>query len=90
MWAVARIHPDDPAAVRNAMEAIAEAIRSEDPQLSRTAARALAEIDGTGASLTPAIKAALDEMDPTVIEHVIEALAMVGAESCARVDRRPH
>jgi HEAT repeat protein len=81
VWAVARIHPDDAVAIRNAMEAIAEAIRSEDPQLSRTAARALAEIDGSGSSLTPAIKAALDELDPTVIEHVMEALAMVGAEA---------
>ncbi len=81
VWAMARIHPDDPAAVRSAMEAIAEAIRSEDPQLSRTAARALSELDGSGTSLTPAIKAALDEMDPTVIEHVMEALAKVGPEA---------
>jgi HEAT repeat protein len=81
LWAVARIHPDDPVAIRNAMEAIAAAIRSEDPQLSRTAARALAEIDGSSASLTPAIKAALDEMDPTVIEHIMEALSDVGGEA---------
>ncbi len=81
LWAVARIHPDDPVAMRKAMEAIAEAIRSEDPQLSRTAARALAEIDGSSAALTPAIKAALDEMDPTVIEHIMEALASVGGEA---------
>ena len=80
-WAIARIHPDDATAVHQAMEVIADGIRSDDPQLSRIAAQALAEVDASSQAITPAIRAALDEMDPTVIEHVIEALATVGAKA---------
>ena len=80
-WAIARIHPDDATAVRQAMEVIADGIRSDDPQLSRIAAKALAEVDASSQAITPAIRAALDEMDPTVIEHVMEALATVGAKA---------
>ena len=80
-WAIARIHPDDATAVRQAMEVIADGIRSDDPQLSRIAAQALAEVDASSQAITPAIRAVLDEMDPTVIEHVMEALATVGAKA---------
>ncbi|MBI2823842.1 MAG: HEAT repeat domain-containing protein [Planctomycetia bacterium] len=80
-WAIARINPKNPMAVARAIDAITDSIRSDDPQLSRTAARALAELDVPAETIEPAIRAALDEMDPTVLEHVMDALAAVGEKA---------
>ncbi len=41
----------------------------------------MAEIEMSPEAITPAVQAALDEMDPTVIEHVMEALAAVGPKA---------
>ncbi|HEY2837542.1 MAG TPA: HEAT repeat domain-containing protein, partial [Pirellulales bacterium] len=77
-WALARIHPNDVSAIRRAVDAIVKGLESDNAQLSRTAARALAEANFSPDAMTPAIRAALEELDPTVIEHVLLTLAELG------------
>lgn len=77
-WALARIHPDDISAIRRAIDAIVSGLESDNAQLSRTAARALAEGNFSPDAMTPAIRAALAELDPTVIDHVLMTVAELG------------
>jgi len=80
-WALARIHPNDPVCIRRAIDSIVQGLESDDPQLSRTAVRALAEANFSPEEMTPAVRAALDEIDPTVLEHVLMALSDLGEKA---------
>lgn len=77
-WTLARVHPEDKALVREAIESLVERLKSDDPFVRAAAARGLASLSPTPEVTLPAIDKMLDDSDETTARHALDALAVIG------------
>lgn len=85
-WALARLHPDDPAAMRRAVLAIAEALSDKDARVRSGAARALVHLNPPMEISAPIFTERLAKnADPTVANNAVEALSRQGVRVVPRV-----
>ncbi|HEY4308405.1 MAG TPA: HEAT repeat domain-containing protein [Pirellulales bacterium] len=87
-WAVAKLKPDDQAAVNKAVELIVAALKSENANVRHGAAKALIELNAPREIVGPPLVAALDDSDPEVQENIYGALASMGEAILPRVVER--
>ncbi len=85
-WAIGRANPDDQKVVNRAVSIILASFKSDNVDVRRAAARAVVEFDVEPAKVAPALIAALEDGDSTVVANAIEALANYGAEALDHVD----
>ena len=86
-WSLAELYPDNEDYVQQAAEVILEGMKSDDPMVSRIAARLLIESDLPPETTMPVAASLLENADEAMIEHVIDALAAQGAKAVPRVVR---
>lgn len=84
-WALARLHPDDPAVVKRAVEQLVAGLESDDNGVQSAAGRALVDLKAPPEIAGPALVAALQDDDPAVIGNALDALAALGPKVLDRL-----
>lgn len=79
-WSLAKIHPDDTALVRQAVEALTHGLGSNDPAMRTAAANGLEKLHAPPELVAPALISVADDTDPAVRANVIRALASLGPQ----------
>jgi len=87
-WAVAKLRPDDTKAVAKAVDLIVAALKQDDANVRRGAAKALWELNVAPQTVGPALLAALDDPDPVVQANVYAGLASLGQDAVPRLIER--
>lgn len=77
-WALAKIHPEDEAQLKLAVEKLAEGLKSDDAGIRTAAARGLEMLKAPPELVGPALLAVANEPDPDAAANVITALASLG------------
>jgi HEAT repeat protein len=77
-WALAKIHPDDEAAMKAAVEKLAQGLASSDAHMGAMAAKGLQMLDPPAEILAPPLMALAEDPDPAVSQQVVTALASLG------------
>ncbi len=77
-WAVARIDPDNKAALRTAVPMLLDALKSREPRLRAMASRALLDLRPEPEAVMPALTQLLDKGKPEVRPDVLNVLAGLG------------
>jgi HEAT repeat protein len=85
-WALARLYPEREDLVRGAAKKIGEGLTSEDPHLRAVAARALADFDAAPELVRPVLLKALQDAEPRVVGHAMDALASLGPDVLTDID----
>jgi HEAT repeat protein len=85
LWALARLNPEKERGVRYAAERMAAALKSDNPDLRRAAARALAEFDAPEDVVAPVLVDALEDADPQVVGNALDAIASLGPKILDKV-----
>lgn len=84
-WALARINPDNRQLVDQAVDALAEALKSDDPQVRMAAARGLNDLNAPPDLVVPALVDALHDLQGPELAHIIEALSTLGPAAVPRL-----
>jgi HEAT repeat protein len=79
MWALAKLHPEDKTLVREAAGVWVDGLKSDREPVRTAAARAINDIRPGPKVMVPLMEKALENAKPEVVEHVLNALATVGA-----------
>jgi len=85
MWALARLHPDNKALLRRAVELLAEGLKSQNARHRAAAARALIDLDPDPEISRPIIKKAMDGAEPEVLKTMMDAMAGLGEKVLPRL-----
>jgi len=78
LWTLARQNPDNLEVVRFAAEQLAAALKSDDADVRSMAARGLSQFGSHPEVVGPALLAALQDSDPGVVGHALDAIAALG------------
>jgi HEAT repeat protein len=78
MWALAKLHPQDKALVREAAGVWVEGLKSDREPVRTAAARALSDVRPGPKVVVPLMAEALKDAKPEVVEHALNALAGLG------------
>ena len=85
LWTLARQNPENLAVVGYAAKTLAAGLTSEDAELRTVAAKMLGEFGSHPEIVGPALAAALQDSDPRVIGHALDALAGLGPKILPKV-----
>jgi HEAT repeat protein len=77
-WALAKIHPDDEALVKQAVDRLTKGLTSNEAHIRAAAARGLEMLKAPPELVGPALLAVSKEPDPEVEANVVSALASLG------------
>ncbi len=77
-WTLARIYPEDERLQISAARRLVASLKSEDPQVRATAAKALAALDFDPNLLGPMLEEALRDADEETTRHALDAVAGLG------------
>jgi HEAT repeat protein len=86
-WALAKVHPDDEAMMKSAVDKLAQGLASDDPHVGEMAAKGFQMLDPPPEVAGPALMAVVDDPDPSVAQHVVNALASLGEKIVPRASR---
>ena len=78
MWALAKLHPEDKALVREAAAIWVEGLKNDREAVRSAAARAISDIRPGPRVMVPLIEKALQDAKPEVAENALNALASLG------------
>lgn len=84
-WAIARLHPEDAEAVKNAVEDLVAGMKSKNANIRAAAARCLSEMEAPRELLAPVLLNALSDADPTVVVNIRELIVTLGPEATPRL-----
>jgi HEAT repeat protein len=84
-WAVAKLKPDDKESLNTAIELIVAALKNQDANVRRGAAKALWELNAPPEVVGTALVAALEDADPVVQANVYAGLASLGQVAVPRL-----
>lgn len=87
-WAIAKISPDDEAAVKEAIELLVAGVKSDDVQARRAAARGIFELNAPPEIVGEALVEALQHADAQLQANIIDAVAALGAKAVPRIVER--
>ena len=85
-WALATQNPDRSKVVEGAAIRIAEALTSEDANLRKVAAQALANFDVPHEIVRPILLKTLQNADPEVVANAMDAFASLGPDALKDID----
>lgn len=77
-WALAKGHPNDEVAMKQAVSKLTQGLANEDPMMRSAAARSLAELEAPTEIVAPALIALANDPDPHVADNVVAGLATRG------------
>jgi HEAT repeat protein len=86
-WALAKLHPDDQAAMRQAVEKLTQGLKSDDSAIRTAAAKGLSLLAPPPELVAPALIALGNDPDPEVSANVVSALASLGEAVVPRAAR---
>jgi HEAT repeat protein len=78
VWAVAKLNPDDKAAMQRAVTVLSESLKSNDKRLRAAAARGLHELNAPHEMVAEALSGMMADKDPVVRANVADALSSIG------------
>lgn len=79
-WAVAKLHPNDPAAMGHAIELLVKGLESDRLELRDAAAVGLKSLDASPEQVAPVLISAVKSATPEQRSHIAFALASLGPE----------
>ena len=85
LWALARQNPDNEEVVTYAAKSLVGGLTSEDAELRTVAAKLLSEFGTHPEIVGPALVTALQDSDPRVVGHALDALAALGPKILPKV-----
>lgn len=77
-WSLAKLHPDDQAALQQAVDKLTEGLASDDAQIRNAAAKGLQMLQPPPDMVAPALMEVIKDPDPEVSANVVNALAGLG------------
>lgn len=77
-WSLAKIHPQDEALVKQAVEKLTQGLANKDDEIRTAAARALEMLKAPPELVAPALMTAANDPDPEAATNVANALASLG------------
>ena len=77
-WALAKIHPEDEALVKQAVDKLTQGLASNDAGIRTAAAKGLEMLHAPPELVAPALMAVANEPDPNAATNVVNALASLG------------
>jgi len=85
VWALAKLHPDDEAALTRALDTLMDALLTGDSHVRAAAAKALVELKPPRELVAPRLKEVFAKASPEVTDDLIVAAAGVGPEVVPRL-----
>ena len=77
-WSIAKLHPEDEAAQKAAIEKLTQGLKNSDAGIRTAAAKSLQMLQAPPEKVAPALIALVNDPDPDVQENVINAVAGLG------------
>ncbi len=84
-WALAKLHPDDVAAEKLAVEKLVQGLKSNDARIRTAAAKSLQSLQAPPEMVAPELVRLVNDPDPEVQTNVVEAIASLGESVVPRV-----
>jgi HEAT repeat protein len=84
-WAIARLHPEDQAALKMAVDKLVNGLKSDDPRIRTAAAKALQKLQAPPEIVAPELVQLLNDKDPDVEANAVDAIASLGESVVPRV-----
>src|SRR5262245_40779630 len=84
-WALAKTHPDDAAATKAAVEKLTQSLKSDDVNVRMAAAKSLYSLHAPIDVVSPFLVELINNPNPDVQTHAIEAIAGLGEKVVPRV-----
>ena len=85
IWAIAKLHPDDQAATKAAIEKLTQALKSNNVAVRGAAAKSLQSLHAPPEEIAPYLVALVNDPNPDVQTNVVEAIASLGESVVPRV-----
>lgn len=79
VWTLARVYPADERVQKEAVRRLVASLKSEEPEVRATAAKALAALEPAPNLLTPMLEEALRDADEQTTHHALDAVAGLGS-----------
>ena len=77
-WAVAKLHPDDQAAMKTAVAKLVQGLKNNDPTIRTAAAKSLQKLQAPPEIGCAGARQLINDKDPEVQAHVVDAIASLG------------
>ncbi len=84
-WSLAKISPTDIPTVQAAIKMLGAALKDPDKHVRAAAARGLFELNVSREQMLPLISELVEDKDPTVRAHVVDAMASLGEKALPRL-----
>ncbi|MCI0332139.1 MAG: HEAT repeat domain-containing protein [Planctomycetes bacterium] len=84
-WALAKLHPDDTAAEKLAVEKLVQGLKNNDARIRTAAAKSLQSLQAPPEMVAPMLVQLANDPDPEVHKNVVEAIAGLGEPVVPRV-----
>ena len=85
IWAIAKLHPDDQAATKAAIEKLTQALKSDKVAVRGAAAKSLQSLHAPPEEIAPYLVALVNDPNPDVQTNVVDAIASLGESVVPRV-----
>ncbi len=86
-WATAKLHPDDKAAQKTAIEKLTQAMKSDKVAVRSAAAKSLQSLHAPAEEVAPYLVALANDPNPAVQTNVVEAIASLGESVVPKVSK---
>lgn len=86
-WAIAKLHPEDQAALKSALDKLLGGLKSDDARIRTAAAKALQTLDAPPELVAPKLVELVNDKDPEVRANVIDAIASRGESVVPRLSK---
>jgi HEAT repeat protein len=86
VWAIAKVHPEDEAATKAALEKLTQSLKSTDPAIRGTAAKSIFSLHAPPEVLAPYLVVLINDPDPGIQQNVIDAAASLGEQVVPRLN----
>jgi HEAT repeat protein len=87
IWAIAKLHPDDDAAKKAAIEKLTQALKSDKPAVRSAAAKSLQSLHAPPEEVAPYLVKLVNDPNPQVQTNAVDAIASLGDSVVPRVSQ---
>jgi HEAT repeat protein len=84
-WAIAKLNPEDNAALKTAVEKLVQGLKNNDPAIRTAAAKCLQKLQAPPEVVAPELVKLISDKDPEVQAHAVDAIASLGESVVPRV-----
>ena len=84
-WALAKLHPDDQAALKAAVDQLTQGLKNDDVTIRNAAAKSLQSLQAPPEMVGPALVELMNDPSPEVHANAIEAIASLGESVVPKV-----